>query len=44
VRPGDHEVRVKATDERGNSQPEAVPCNDLGYLYGGVVGHPIHVY
>jgi sulfane dehydrogenase subunit SoxC len=41
---GDHDVRVKATDEKGISQPEIVPYNELGYLYGGVVGHPISVY
>ena len=40
---GDHEVRVKATDEAGNIQPENVPWNDLGYLYDGLVGHPISV-
>lgn len=41
--PGEHEVRVKATDDLGNMQPEAVPWNELGYLYDGVVGHPIRV-
>ena len=40
---GEHEVRVKATDDPGNMQPETVPWNDLGYLYDGVVGHPISV-
>jgi DMSO/TMAO reductase YedYZ molybdopterin-dependent catalytic subunit len=44
ARPGDHEVQVKATDKQGNSQPETVSHNELGYLYGGVVGHPISVY
>jgi sulfane dehydrogenase subunit SoxC len=44
ARPGDHEVRIKATDEKGNCQSETVPHNELGYLYGGVVDHPVSVY
>jgi sulfane dehydrogenase subunit SoxC len=43
ARPGTHEMRVRATDEAGNTQPEASPWNALGYLYGGVVGHPVEV-
>ncbi len=43
ARPGDHEVRVRASDSAGDAQPEVVPWNELGYLYGGVVGHPIKV-
>src|SRR5215210_379614 len=42
--PGKYEVRVKATDDKGETQPDDVPWNDLGYLYGGVVGHPVEVY
>jgi DMSO/TMAO reductase YedYZ molybdopterin-dependent catalytic subunit len=42
--PGKYEIRVKATDDRGETQPYDVPWNDLGYLYGGVVGHPVEVY
>ena len=34
---------MKAPDEAGNMQTETVPWNDLGYLYDGVVGHPISV-
>ena len=41
--PGEHEVRVKATDDLGNMQPDTMPWNELGYLYDGVVGHPISV-
>jgi hypothetical protein len=26
-----------------NGQPEAVPWNALGYLYDGVVEHPVEV-
>ena len=43
ARQGKHELRVRATDEAGNVQPEAAPYNALGYLYGGVVGHPVEV-
>ncbi|CAN5854270.1 hypothetical protein BH18ACT11_BH18ACT11_17230 [soil metagenome] len=43
AKPGWHEVRVRATDEAGNVQPDEVGWNDLGYLYDGVVGHPVEV-
>ena len=43
ARPGMHEVRVRAVDEAGAVQPDAVGWNDLGYLYDGVVGHPVEV-
>ncbi len=42
-RPGGYSLRARATDERGNRQPATVPWNDQGYLYGGVVGHPVTV-
>jgi DMSO/TMAO reductase YedYZ molybdopterin-dependent catalytic subunit len=41
--PGDHELRVRATDELGRTQPHAVSWNDLGYLYNAVTVHPIRV-
>ncbi len=41
---GQHEVRVRATDDAGNVQPDEVGWNDLGYLYDGVVGHPVEVF
>ncbi len=41
--PGEHAIRVRATDERGTTQPDEVPFNRLGYLYGGVVPHPVRV-
>lgn len=41
--PGTHTVRVKATDERGHTQPDTVPFNQQGYLYGGIVAHPVTV-
>ncbi len=40
---GKHEIRVRATDEQGRSQPESVPWNHHGYLYNGVVAHPVTV-
>lgn len=43
ARPGGHEIRVRAVDEAGGVQPDAVGWNDLGYLYDGVVGHPVEV-
>ncbi len=43
ARPGEHELRARATDERGNTQPDSVPYNELGYLYNAVVPHPIAV-
>ena len=30
-------------DETGDARPDAVGWNDLGYLYDGVVGHPVSV-
>lgn len=43
ARPGGHEIRVRAADEKGNVQPDRAPWNDLGYLYDAVVGHPVEV-
>jgi sulfane dehydrogenase subunit SoxC len=40
---GKYEVRVRATDAAGNAQPEQAKWNELGYLYGGVVAHPVEV-
>lgn len=31
--PGEHEIRLRATDAAGNVQPDAVPHNELGYDY-----------
>lgn len=43
ARPGDHTIMVRATDEKGNTQPDKVPFNEQGYLYGAVVKHPVKV-
>ena len=41
--PGHHEIRVRATDEKGRTQPESVPWNHYGYLYNAIVAHPVTV-
>ena len=41
--PGAHGLRIRATDEKGNTQPEDAAWNELGYLYGGVIDHPVEV-
>ncbi len=41
--PGDHEIGVRATDERGRPQPDSVPWNHHGYLYNAVTPHPVTV-
>lgn len=41
--PGKHEIRVRATDEQGRTQPESVPWNHHGYLYNAVVSHPVTI-
>lgn len=40
---GNHTIAVRATDDRGRTQPDLVPWNQLGYLYNQVVDHPVHV-
>jgi DMSO/TMAO reductase YedYZ molybdopterin-dependent catalytic subunit len=41
--PGQHVLRVRATDDRGHSQPEASAFNELGYLQHAVLAHPVRV-
>ena len=43
LRPGQHTIRVRARDDRGNVQPTSVPFNEQGYLFGAVVAHPVTV-
>ena len=43
ARPGDCELMVRATDDLGNVQPELPPWNELGYLNGAIVAHPVRV-
>jgi DMSO/TMAO reductase YedYZ molybdopterin-dependent catalytic subunit len=42
-KPGKHTIRVRATDEKGNVQPDKVPFNQQGYLFNAIVDHPITV-
>jgi DMSO/TMAO reductase YedYZ molybdopterin-dependent catalytic subunit len=43
AKPGKHNIRVRAADEKGNVQPDKVSFNEQGYLYNAVVEHPIEV-
>jgi DMSO/TMAO reductase YedYZ molybdopterin-dependent catalytic subunit len=38
---GNYELLARATDATGQTQPDSVPFNDLGYLFGAVVQHPV---
>ena len=40
---GAHTLLARATDVRGNTQPEVARFNTLGYLFGAVVRHPVTV-
>lgn len=39
--PARYELLARATDERGTTQPDAVPFNDAGYQFWAVVRHPV---
>ena len=41
--PGEHTLRVRATDDQGNTQPDSSSWNELGYLQCSVLAHPVHV-
>lgn len=41
--PGEHALRIRATDDRGNVQPESTPWNELGYMHRSVIAHPVNV-
>ncbi|MER7586060.1 sulfite oxidase [Micromonospora sp. NPDC127501] len=43
-RPGRWTLRARATDVTGVSQPDHARSNALGYLFDGVVRHPVTVY
>ncbi|GLY93066.1 sulfite oxidase [Actinoplanes sp. NBRC 103695] len=40
---GPAELRARATDVHGNTQPETTVHNTLGYLFDAVVRHPVQV-
>ena len=39
--PGSYTLQARATDITGATQPVTVPFNTLGYLFDGIVQHPI---
>lgn len=41
--PGSYKLKARATDTKGNVQPISVPNNDLGYLFGAIVDHPVTI-
>jgi DMSO/TMAO reductase YedYZ molybdopterin-dependent catalytic subunit len=41
--PGSYELWARATDGGGRVQPTTVPFNENGYLYWGIVRHPVTV-
>ncbi|WP_371501008.1 sulfite oxidase [Kitasatospora sp. NBC_00374] len=41
--PGPYELRARAVDRRGNTQPRVATFNREGYLFGAVVAHPVTV-
>jgi len=41
--PGDHTLRVRATDDQGNTQPDSTSWNELGYLQHSVLAPPVRV-
>ncbi|MCY4417597.1 MAG: sulfite oxidase [Chloroflexi bacterium] len=43
ARAGDHVLMTRAHDIAGNTQPDAVPFNEKGYLFNQPLPHPIHV-
>jgi DMSO/TMAO reductase YedYZ molybdopterin-dependent catalytic subunit len=38
---GEHRLLARATDVRGNTQPDVATYNTLGYLFDAVVEHPV---
>ncbi|WP_237774094.1 sulfite oxidase [Actinosynnema sp. ALI-1.44] len=41
--PGAYTLRARATDFTGATQPETTPYNTQGYLFDGIVAHPVTV-
>jgi DMSO/TMAO reductase YedYZ molybdopterin-dependent catalytic subunit len=39
--PGSYTLQARATDTTGATQPVTVPLNTLGYLFDGIVRHPV---
>ena len=43
ARPGSYKLQARATDNKGNTQPDHIPFNEEGYFHWAVVNHPIKV-
>jgi DMSO/TMAO reductase YedYZ molybdopterin-dependent catalytic subunit len=43
ARPGTHKLQARATDNKGNTQPDRIPLNEEGYAHWAVVTHSITV-
>ena len=41
--PGSYKLQARATDNKGNTQPDRIPFNEEGYFHWAVVTHPIRV-
>ena len=41
---GEHTIMTRATDIQGNTQPDAIPFNEKGYLFNQPLPHPITVF
>ena len=41
--PGSHTLQARATEVTGTTQPAAVTANTFGYLFDGIVRHPVTV-
>jgi DMSO/TMAO reductase YedYZ molybdopterin-dependent catalytic subunit len=41
---GTYELWARATDASGQTQPATVPFNNLGYLFGAIVRHPVVIH
>lgn len=41
--PGEYTLMTRATDAEGNTQPDAVPFNEKGYLFNQPLPHPVRV-
>ena len=43
AKPGSHKLQARATDSKGNTQPDRIAFNEEGYFHWAVVTHPIKV-
>jgi len=43
ARPGTYKLQARATDTKGNTQPDRIPLNEEGYAHWAVVTHAITV-